>query len=107
MELLLYATNVLSHCGLLMIDIACLFILIRLACRWRSTRLLAAFDAAGRPLVELLTTECKVLCKRVNEHRAFTESHRLWLTLAALLLTKFLFEALANGMRLMLGLHTG
>ena len=42
---------IVGHLALLMLDLTILFILVRLAVRWKRFRLLVPFDTIGRPLV--------------------------------------------------------
>lgn len=96
MGILPYVLSIIGHGILLLIDIAALFVVIRLIGCQRSIGLFAAFDAAGHPLVNIVTRKVAALWGKFNPTSVLTEPQKLWLTLAALLTGRFFLTVLGS-----------
>lgn len=84
MGILPYLMFVVARGVLLLVDVATLFVLIRLVCYWRPIRLLAGFDAAGKPLVDSFNQIAATCWERLGRSRVLSEPQNLVMTLGVL-----------------------
>ena len=96
MGILPYIMFVVAHGVLLLIDVATLFVLIRLVCYWRPIRLLAGFDALGRPLVDSLSQRADRCLRQFNSPMVCLEQHRLGIVLLILGTVRFVIALLVR-----------
>ena len=85
-----YAVLVLGRGGILLCDIAGLFVVVRLICRWRPIGFLTPYDAIGRPIVDGLRAKIAEWWSKLAGHSPLTERRELGLILVALLMARLL-----------------
>ncbi len=78
----------------LMIDIALLFVVIRIIVRWRPIGVLAAYNIAGRLVVDYATQHALQVWRRLGGRTAVSERGRLARTLLTLLIGRALIAGL-------------
>ncbi len=78
----------------LMIDIAIVFVFIRIIVRWRPIGVLAAYNIAGRLVVDYATQHALQVWRRLGGRTAVSERGRLARTLLMLLITRILLAGL-------------
>lgn len=101
MDLLPFVVDVIAYGVVLSVDIAVLFVVIRLLSRRRPIRALAGFDAAGRRLVDSLTRLTATWWCRMSPRPVPSEFRRPVLVLFTLTLVRSLMgliRHLADGL---------
>jgi len=88
MSLLIYPVILLGHLVGLIIDLAMLFIVVRLVCRQRRLPLLGTFDSLGRPLVEVILRSVRRGWATLHLAGALSDSQALMLALIGLSLLR-------------------
>ena len=78
----------------LMIDVALLFVVIRIIVRWRPIGVLSAYNIAGRLLVDHATRHALRVWRRLGGQTAVSERGRLARTLVTLLIARVLLAGL-------------
>ncbi len=79
---------------LLMIDIALVFVVIRIIVRWRPIGVLSAYNIAGRLLVDYATQHALQVWRRLGGQTAVSERGRLARTLLTLVIARFIVGGL-------------
>ncbi len=80
----------------LMIDIAIVFVVIRIIVRWRPVGILAAYNIAGRLIVDYATRNTLQVWRRLGGRTAVSERGRLTRTLVTLLVARALLAGLSG-----------
>ena len=78
----------------LMIDVALVFVVIRIIVRWRPIGVLSAYNIAGRLLVDHATRHALQVWRRLGGQTAVSERGRLARTLVTLLIARVLLAGL-------------
>ena len=78
----------------LMIDVALVFLVIRIIVRWRPIGVLSAYNIAGRLLVDYATRHALQVWRRFGGQATVSERGRLARTLVTLLIARILLAGL-------------
>lgn len=98
MSIISFLVHVAIYGLLLLLDIAILFVVIRLICSWRRVRFLVGFDAVGRELVAGLSRDVERLWHRLRPSSVLVEREQLLLTLAAVSIARCMVAAVSAAM---------
>ena len=96
MGLILGLLSVAAHAAGLLLDVAVLFVLVRIVCRRWSVQWLTGFDAAGRQLVESLARRASRVWYRVEPAAVLSSTQQLGLTLMILCVCRLLITAVTG-----------
>ena len=94
MTLISITSLLVLYVAVLMIDIALVFVGIRIIVRWRPIGVLSAYNIAGRLLVDYATRHALQVWRRLGGQTAVSERGRLARTLVTLVIARFIVAGL-------------
>ena len=80
------------HLAALVLDLALVFVAVRLICCWRPCKILVAFDKVGVPLVDYVETSIDRLWSRVQPGRRLSARGKLCLAVLVLCVARLLIN---------------